>query len=140
MLKNLPETLTPELFAILAEMGHGDELVIADANYPARANAKRLYVNKAMDSLQMLDLVTKYLPLDTFVACPAALMAVVPGDDYVPDLWPQYLEIIRRNEREIEVEYLERQAFYARGREAFAVIATGERGRYGNIILKKGIV
>ena len=141
MLKKTPQNLSPELYTILYEMGHGDELVIVDANFPARSNAARYYANAAMDSVQMLDLITQYLPLDTFVPSPAFLMSVVPGDNYEPELWPKYKEILRQHEGgEVMLTYLDREAFYAQSRKAYAIISTGERFRYGNIILKKGIV
>ena len=81
------------------------------------------------------------LPLDTFVPYPVALMAVVPGDDYTPELWPRYERIIRAVHPCFQgFEMLERYAFYRRTEQAYAVVATGELGRYANIILKKGIL
>jgi len=141
MLKRLPHNLAPELYTVLYEMGHGDELVIVDANFPARSNTARYYSNPSLNSVEMLNLITAYMPLDTFVPSPACLMSVVPGDNYTPELWPYYEEILRRNEgREVPLTHLDRQAFYEQSRKAYAIISTGERLRYGNIILKKGIV
>ena len=82
-----------------------------------------------------------FFPLDTFVDHPAALMAVVPGDTYIPVIWDEYRKIIAKHDETFtDFELVERFAFYDRAEKAYAVIATSEMARYANIIFKKGIV
>jgi L-fucose mutarotase len=141
MLKGIPNCLSPDLMRILMEMGHGDELVLADGNFPAASTAQRLARADGHDVPVLLDAVLRFLPLDDFVPRPVALMSVVPGHDYQPDIWPSYLEIIRKYEPGFqEFEFNERFAFYERARAAYAVVATSETALYANIILKKGVV
>ena len=141
MLKNIPSILSPELLKILMEMGHGDELVLGDANFPAVSTARRLVRADGTGGPEMLEAIMRLFPLDSFVSHPAALMSVVPGDDYTPELWPRYETIIREADPGFEkFEMLDRFEFYRRAAEAYAVIATGEKGRYANIIIKKGIL
>lgn len=141
MLKGIPTILPPELLKILMEMGHGDELVIADGNFPAASHAQRLVRCDGHGAQPLLDAVLQLFPLDTYVERPVALMAVVPGDDYRPDIWPAYKKTIRKREpRFKEFEMMERYAFYDRARKAYAIVATGELARYANLILKKGLV
>ncbi len=141
MLKNIPGILSPELLKILMEMGHGDEIVIADGNFPAASHAQRLARCDGHGVPPLLDAVLQFFPLDAFVERPVALMAVVPGDNYSPDIWPAYRRIIRKqNPQFAGFELLERHAFYERARTAYAVVATGEMARYANLILKKGLV
>ncbi len=141
MLKGIPNILPPDLLKILMEMGHGDELVIADGNFPAASHAQRLVRCDGLGASQLLDAVMQLLPLDTFVKRSAALMAVVPGDNYTPEIWPIYKKIVQQYEPKFpDFEMMERHAFYDRARAAYAIVATGETARYANIILKKGIV
>ncbi len=141
MLKNIPSILSPELLKILMEMGHGDELVLGDANFPAASTAQRLVRADGHSGVEMLKAILSLFPLDTFVSQPAALMSVVPGDHYEPELWPQYEVIIRASKPDFSgFEMLERYEFYRRTTQAYVVVATGETGRYANIILKKGIL
>ena len=97
MLKGIPNILSPELLKILMEMGHGDELVIADGNFPAASHAQRLVRCDGQPAPPLLDAVLQLFPLDTFVKHPAALMAVVPGDDYHPDIWPVYKTLLQKH-------------------------------------------
>jgi L-fucose mutarotase len=141
MLKGIPPILSPELLKVLAEMGHGDEIVLADGNFPSAANARRLVRADGHGAAALLDALLQLFPLDTYVELPAALMAVVPGDPTRPAIWEEFRAILRRHEgRFRDFEYVERFAFYERARQAFAVVATGERALYANIILKKGVV
>ncbi len=141
MLKGIPTLLTPDLLKIMMEMGHGDEIVIGDGNFPAASNARRLVRCDATGVPPLLDAVMRFFPLDTFTPHAVALMGVVPGDNYTPDLWPVYEGIIRRYEPQFTgFEYVDRFAFYERARQAYAIVSTGEPGRYANIILRKGIV
>ena len=141
MLKGIPSLLPPDLLKILMEMGHGDELVISDGNFPAASHAQRLVRSDGHGGALVLDAVLQLFPLDTFVKQPVALMAVVPGDNYQPDIWPVYKEIVQKHEPHFtDFERVERYAFYERARKAYAIVATGEMARYANLILKKGLV
>src|SRR5512143_2260916 len=122
MLKGIPAILPPELLKILMEMGHGDEIVIGDGNFPAASMAQRLVRCDGHNVPDVLDAIMQLFPLDTFVEKPIALMAVVPGDDYKPVIWDQYREIIRRHGEPGEIEFVERFAFYERTKRAYAVV------------------
>jgi len=141
MLKNIPSVLSPELMYVLMEMGHGDEIVLADGNFPAAANAQRLVRCDGHDVPELLEAILKFLPLDIYVDNPVALMAVVPGDDTKPTIWEEYRKIIKASgEKFSDFDFVERFAFYERAQQAYAVVATSEKALYANIILKKGIV
>jgi len=141
MLKNIPSVLSPELMYVLLEMGHGDEIVLADGNFPAAANAQRLVRCDGHDVPELLEAILKFLPLDIYVDNPVALMAVVPGDDTKPTIWEEYRKIIKASgEKFSDFDFVERFAFYERTQQAYAVVATSEKALYANIILKKGIV
>jgi L-fucose mutarotase len=140
MLKGIPAALSPDLLAVLAEMGHGDELVIADGHFPAARLARKLVRADGHGGAAMLDAILRLMPLDRYVARPAALMAVVEGDPVTPAIWEDYRAIIARHEPDFGgFEWVERFAFYERARNAFAVLATSETAQYANLILKKGI-
>ena len=141
MLKGIPAIISPELLKIIAEMGHGDELVIADGNFPAVTHAKRLVRCDGHPVPPIIDAIMQLFPLDQYVDKPVALMAVVPGDDIKPVIWDEYKEIIKKyDERAADFEFVERFDFYERADRAFAVVATGEGAIYANIILKKGVI
>jgi len=122
------------------EMGHGDEIVLADGNFPAACMAKRLLRLDGQDIPSLLEAVLKFFPLDEYVDKPAAIMAVVPGDTYVPTMPETFRQIIANHDSNANIEEMERYAFYQRAKEAYAIVATGEMAQYANIILKKGIV
>jgi L-fucose mutarotase len=139
MLKNIPPILSPALLQVLSEMGHGDELVLGDANFPAAALAKRLVRADGHGIPELLDAILLLFPLDGFVECPVSLMDT--GDSNVrPPVWQEYSKCILRREGDRRVELVERFAFYERARAAYAVVATGETELYANVILKKGVV
>ncbi len=141
MLKNISSILSPDLLKILMEMGHGDELVIADGNFPAASIAQRLVRLDGHGVPNILEAVLKLFPLDIYVEKPVGLMAVVPGDNIKPEIWEVYRKIIvDSKEKFSEFEFIERFAFYERAKKAYAVIATSESALYANIILKKGVV
>ncbi len=140
MLKGVPSILSPELLKILMEMGHGDEIVLGDGNFPAASVARRLARSDGHGVAELLEAIMKFFPLDPFVECPAAVMAVVPGDSTQPAIWNEFGRIIRRFEALSDFEYVERFAFYERARQAYAVVATSENAPYANLILKKGLV
>lgn len=142
MLKNIPNILSPELLKILMEMGHGDELVIADGNFPAASIAQKLVRLDGHRVPEVLEAILKFFPLDNYVEKPAGLMAAAEnGENFKPGIWEVYREIIQASKEQfIEFEFIERFAFYERAKKAFAVIATSESALYANIILKKGVV
>ena len=141
MLKNIPKILSPELVKTLMEMGHGDEIVIADGNFPAETFGKRVLRCDGHGVPELLEAIMQLFPLDTYTEKPVMLMEVVPGDPVVPTIWEDYKKIINKYEPEnCKIEMIERFAFYERAKTAFAVVATGEEAIYANIILKKGVV
>lgn len=138
MLKSINPLLTGELLAILADMGHGDEIAITDANFPAVAVAQRLVQVPGIDASAIVEAILSLMPLDDFVDNPAAVMNA-PGER--PAIYGEFETIIEQAEhRRIPLDVIDRFAFYDRSKTTFAVISTGERRLYGNIILKKGIV
>ena len=141
MLKDIPSILSPELLKVLMEMGHGDELVIADGNFPAASIAQRLIRADGHGVPPLLEAILKVFPLDIYVEKPVALMEVVPGDTVETPIWDEYDKIVRSGGEKFDgFEYVERFAFYERAKKAYAVVATGESALYANIILKKGVI
>ena len=141
MLKNIPEVISPELMKALMEMGHGDEIVLADGNFPAASIAQKLLRCDGHGIGEILEAVLKFFPLDRYVERPVALMAVVPGDKTKPTIWEEYRKIIKASgEKFSDFEFVERFAFYERAKKAYAVVASGEKALYANIILKKGVL
>ncbi len=141
MLKNIPPVLSPELLKILMEMGHGDEIVLADGNFPSETCGQRVVRADGHGVNILLDAVMKFFPLDTYADNPVILMDVVKGDNISPDVWVEYEKTIRKYEPEnCKFVKLERYEFYERAKKAYAVVATGETAVYANIILKKGVV
>jgi L-fucose mutarotase len=141
MLKNIPEIISPELMKALMEMGHGDEIVLADGNFPAASIAQKLLRCDGHDIGEILEAVLKFFPLDQYVDHPVALMAVVPGDKTKPTIWEEYRKAIKASgEKFSDFEFVERFAFYERAKKAYAVVASGEKALYASIILKKGVL
>jgi len=141
MLKNIPSIISPDLMKILLEMGHGDEIVLADGNFPAASVAQRLVRCDGHGVPELLEAILKLLPLDIYVDRPVALMSVVPGDKTKPTIWEQYRAIVKASgEPFSDFEFVERFAFYERAKKAYAVVATSEKALYANVILKKGVL
>lgn len=140
MLKGINPILSPELLKVLMEMGHGDEIVISDGNFPGASVAQRLIRADGHGVPELLDAILELFPLDSYVENQVALMAVTPGDDCVPVIWDEYREIIKKHEPDAKIEEVERFAYYERAKKAYAVIQTGETAIYANIILKKGVI
>ena len=139
MLKNISPIIPPELLAILCGMGHGDEIVIGDGNFPAASVAQRLVRLDGHGVNEILEAVLKLMPLDTYVDAPVALMD--NGDpSNTPPIWEEYKKTVTAEEGDKKFELVERFDFYDRAKKAYAVIATGETAIYANIILKKGVV
>ena len=141
MLKNIPNILSPDLLKILMEMGHGNDIIISDGNFPAASFAQRLIRHDGHNVPEVLEAILKFFPLDTYVESPVGVMAVAPGDSYKPVIWDEYKKIIINSKEPFkDFEYIERFEFYERAKKAYAVIATSESALYANIILRKGVV
>ncbi len=140
MLKNIPKILSPDLLKILCEMGHGDELVIADANFPAESCGQRVIRADGHGGAKMLEAVLSVIPLDTYAKENFVLMQVVAGDNVRPTIWEEYKKIAAAKDPNVRAGFEERFAFYERAKKAYAIVATGEGAVYANIILKKGVI
>ena len=144
MLLGIPKILSPELLKVLCEMGHGDRLVIADGKYPSETMGKGNKVIR-MDghgACEVLEAILQLFPLDSYVEHPVSLMQVIPGDPVETPIWESYKELVRNADARGEnaIEEVEKFAFYERSRSAYAIIATGEKALYANIMLQKGVV
>ncbi len=144
MLKGIPKILSPQLLKVLCEMGHGDRLVIADGNFPAESMGKDAIVIRCdgHNVPELLDAILQLFPLDSYVDKPVNLMQVVQGDPVETPIWDTYEEILSKYDSRGKdtIGYLERFAFYAQSKKAYAIIATGERALYANIMLQKGVI
>ncbi|CAM3375338.1 RbsD/FucU family protein [Marinicrinis lubricantis] len=141
MLKGIPSVISPELLKVLMEMGHGDEIVLADGNFPAASHAQRLVRCDGHPIPALLDAILELFPLDPYVEKPIALMEVVKGDPVETPIWGQYERIVsKHHETSIAFDQVERFSFYERAKSAYAIVATGEAALYANIILKKGVI
>lgn len=143
MLKGIPAILSPELLCALSQMGHGDELIIADGNFPCQSVGKDSIVIRADGHgvPEILDAILQLFPLDTYTEKPVGLMEIVKGDNVETPIWEKYNELLEKHEpNHHEIEYIERFAFYERAKKAYLIIATSEQALYANILLKKGVV
>ena len=140
MLKGITPILGPDLLHILRAMGHGDEIAIVDANYPGDSAGPELVRLDGLSATDVLEAILTVMPLDTFVDEQAIGMAVVGQPDARVEIHGEFDRIVKKHEPEMKLTLLERFAFYDRVRGAYAVVQTGERRLYGNILLKKGII
>ena len=143
MLKGIPNIISPELLKILDEMGHGDEIVIGDGNFPAASNAQRLVRLDGHGVCEILDALLKLFPLDTYVEQPAILMEKMDCDkDLVIPVWDEYKAIIAKyDDRGAEaVGNIDRFKFYDEAKDCYCILQTGETAIYANIILQKGVI
>ena len=141
MLRGIDPLLTPDLLRILRAMGHGDEITIVDANYPALSNAKRLVRLDGANATQALEAILSVLPLDSFVENAAHCMQVVGKPDEIPPAVAEFQTVVDRLAGFPEkIGMLERFEFYERAKQSFAIVATAERRLYGNITLTKGVL
>lgn len=138
MLKNVSKIIPPELLKIMCEMGHGDEIVIAGADFPSASIGQKVVYMNGSGAAEVLSAVLELLPLDTYQQ-PLFLMRVVDGDDVKTPIWDEYKSIVK-NHTDSGFETLDRFEFYERAKKAYAVIATGESALYANILLKKGVI
>lgn len=137
MLKGIPMLINPELLKVLHEMGHGDEIVICDANCPAKSYNDVYLRCDAKSAAELVDAILTLMPLDTYQQ-PVYLMEKVPEDQTKTDIWNEYRQVIGKYSN-AGIEHIERFAFYERMRKASAVVVTADARPYGNIILKKGV-
>src|SRR5450759_734150 len=141
MLKGIDPVVSPELLHVLAAMGHGDEIAIVDANFPAAAMARRLVRMDGVNSSCAMASILKLLPVDDFVDCPVAVIQVVGDTEAVPETVQEFQSILNAAEaRDVRIAPIDRFEFYRRSREAFAIVATGETRLYGCALVKKGVI
>jgi L-fucose mutarotase len=141
MLLGIDPLLTPDLLMVLRAMGHGDEIALVDANYPAASNAKRLLRLDSADVSRVLTAVLSVLPLDSFVKAPANGMQVVGKPKEIPPAVAEFQTIVDRlSAFSTKIGRIERFGFYERAKSCFAIVATGDRRLYANIILTKGVI
>ena len=135
MLKGISPLVSPELLKTLAEMGHGDEIVLSDAHFPAHSINARVLRADGLPADRLLAAISPLFELDAY-ATPVVMMAPVGGDALDPTVEAAYRQALGYTG---EIEQMERYAFYDRARKAYAVVVTGETRKYGNVILKKGV-
>lgn len=144
MLKGIPKILSPELLKVLCEMGHSDRLVISDGNFPAESMGKDAIVVRCDGHgvPEILDAILQVFPLDTYVKNPVNLMEVMAGDTVETPIWDTYKEIVAKyDERGASaIGAIERFKFYDETKTSYAIIATGEKALYANVMLQKGVV
>ncbi len=139
MLKGISKYIGPELLATLHRMGHGDEIVLADAHFPAHSLGPQVIRADGILVASLLDGILPLFELD-YAAPPLAMMEVVPGDVLDPGVERDYMEVIRKHAPlAAPPQRIERYAFYHRAKSAFAIVITGESRTYGNLLLKKGV-
>ena len=142
MLKGISKIVSPELIKTLCEMGHGDEIVIADGNFPAETFGRRVIRADGIGGAEMLKAVLSLIPLDTYSDPNMILMRLMDCDKgkINPVIWNEYEKIAMAEDENVKIGNIDRFGFYDRAKTAYAVIATGEEAVYANIILKKGVV
>nr|WP_106782265.1 RbsD/FucU domain-containing protein [Lysinibacillus timonensis] len=139
MLKNIKSCISPELLKVLMEMGHGDEIVLADGNFPAASHAQQLVRLDGNQMTHVLKGILELLPLDHYVKNPISLM--MHGEEVGrPAIWNDFEKVIKSEGYPFNVQYLERSHFYNRAKSAYCIVATSEQALYANIILKKGVI
>ena len=136
MLKGISPVISPDLLKTLAEMGHGDEIVISDAHFPAHTFNDRVIRADGIGADKLLEGIIPLFELDAY-AVPVIMMAAVPGDTLDPAVEAKYRKALGYKG---EIERVERFAFYDRAKKAYAVVISGETAKYGNIIIKKGVI
>lgn len=141
MLKNIPKIISPELMKVMMEMGHSDVLIIADANYPAAAHAKRLIRLEGVEVPELLEAILPFFPLDNFIKHPVRLMRNLPTEP-TPEIWDVYKRILKKHDTDRafqEFDFTDRLLFYEESEKAYLVVQTGTTARYANIVLQKGV-
>lgn len=140
MLKGISPIISPELLMTLAKMGHGDELVLADAHYPGESTNSNVLRADGLSVTDLLDAILPLFELDSYVDDPVIMMSPVAGDTPDPLVEQAYTESLKRGSSVFSaVNFIDRMDFYQRTQSAFAIVMTGETRKYGNIIIKKGV-
>ncbi|NJL30134.1 MAG: L-fucose mutarotase [Phycisphaerales bacterium] len=140
MLKGISPLLSPELLSTLHRMGHGDEIILADAHFPAHSTGVPVLRCDGIPIELLLDAILPLYELDSYVDAPLVMMSAVAGDILDPAVEAAYLIPIRRHAPEVPaISRIDRFEFYTRANKAFAIVMTGETRKYGNILLKKGV-
>jgi L-fucose mutarotase len=140
MLRGISPLLSPELLATLCRMGHGDEIILADAHFPGESQGPPVIRADGLGVADLLDAILPLMVLDQYVDAPVMMMAAVEGDELDPRVESSYRSAIDRHAPETPaITRIERFAFYERATTAFAIVMTGETAKYGNVILKKGV-
>jgi L-fucose mutarotase len=140
MLRGISPLLSPDLLAILYRMGHGDDLVLVDAHYPADTCGKRVVRADGLGVVAMMNAILPLFELDTYVPDPVTMMTAVPGDSHDPALMAGMRGAIEREfPNAPSTAFIDRFAFYERSKDAYAILQTGETTKYGCVILKKGV-
>ena len=140
MLRGISYLFSPELLAALYQMGHGDEIVLVDAYYPAHSKNGRVIRADGLKVADLLDAILPLFPIDEYVDDPLVMMACAPIDEPDPAVEADYRAAIERHAPNAPaIQFIDRFAFYERSETAFAILITGETRKYGNIILKKGV-
>ncbi|GEM88993.1 MULTISPECIES: RbsD/FucU domain-containing protein [Oceanithermus] len=138
MLKGVSPLLSPELLAVLAEMGHGDEIAIVDGNYPAHSSGPPVIRADGLGTPELVEAVLELMPLDTF--SDANVWYMDNGEAEKPEIWKAFDAVLAGSGEDARVEAIDRFAYYERAREAYAIVATSETRLYACIILKKGVI
>jgi L-fucose mutarotase len=139
MLIGIASCISPDLLAVLHRMGHGDEIVFADAHFPGHTIGPQVLRADGIAIPQLLDGILRLVELDSY-ATPLVMMDAVAGDTLDSSVERDYMQVIRKHVPAAQVpERIDRHAFYERARKAFAIVITGEIRKYGNLILKKGV-
>ena len=140
MLKWIPAAISPELMSVLMRMGHGDDLVLADGNFPADSYARRIVRADGQPATIMLDAILRVFPVDTFVEYPARVMLPTAPHAPEPAIWSDFRSLLQKHEgRFIPLDPVERFQFYDLAKSAYAIVATGETALFANLILRKGV-
>jgi len=140
MLIGISPLISPDLLAVLHRMGHGDEIVLADAHFPGETYGKRVLRADGLKIPDLLDAILPLFVLDSYVESPLIMMAAVAGDQLDPVVETSYRQAVDSHwPNTPPIQRIDRFAFYDRAKQAFAILMTGETVKYGNIILKKGV-
>jgi len=138
MLKGIPPIISPELLKVLMEMGHGDEIVLADGNYPSESAGNKVIRADGLSIPELLKAILQFFPLDTYVDNNVVFMKPDKGGN--PSIWRKYEEIMQKSKEKYSIEKLERFKFYNRASHSYCIIASSEQALYANVILKKGVI
>jgi len=138
MLKNIPSIISPELMKAMMEMGHGDEIVITDGNYPSASAGPPVIRADGHGTPELLNAILSFFPLDA--TSKSNVIFMKPNQEKKPAIWIKFKEILKKSKEIYSIEELERFEFYERASQSYCILASGEQAIYANIILKKGVV